>query len=72
MLSVKEIHQLAIDTAVKADPRGKEGVDRFLKIQKRLFDNFKEKEKVFFDQERITNPYMDSSRFAPCNRRSAD
>jgi len=45
---------------IKADPREKAGVARWLALQKKKFEKISKEEKEFFDAERLTNPYADS------------
>jgi putative NIF3 family GTP cyclohydrolase 1 type 2 len=58
-LTVSQIHDLAVQKAILADPRGKAGVARWLKIAQKQHEEAK---KIHPDllPERITNPYMDS------------
>lgn len=60
MLNVLDIYKISQKKAIEADPRGKAGVVRSLKIQKKKYDSLPEKDKNIFDKERLTNPYMDS------------
>jgi hypothetical protein len=59
-MTVQEIYKLAIEMGIKNDPRGKAGVDRWLKIMKKRYDSLTNKTDQDLYQERITNPYMDS------------
>ena len=45
---------------IKADPRGAEGVKRFLARTKKDFEEMPVKKKEFFDKESLKNPYSDS------------
>lgn len=45
---------------IQADPRGKDGVDKWLKRIQKKYEKLSEKEKKEFDQERLTNPYADT------------
>lgn len=45
---------------IKSDPRGKAGVLRWLKNEKKKFDSLTKEEKEYFDKERLSNPYSDS------------
>lgn len=45
---------------IKADPRGVDGVKRFLERAKKAHKELPEKKKKYFDPETLTNPYSDS------------
>ena len=55
-----DIYNQAIDLGKEADPRGKEGVERVLAENKKAYEAMKEKEKEYYDKERLTNPYADT------------
>ncbi|MFA6190501.1 MAG: Nif3-like dinuclear metal center hexameric protein [Candidatus Staskawiczbacteria bacterium] len=59
-MKIQDIFQLAIKMGIDADFRGREGVEKLLKRKKEFFDNLSQKDKEEFDQEALTNPYMDS------------
>jgi putative NIF3 family GTP cyclohydrolase 1 type 2 len=59
-MKTTEIFNLGLKMGIKADPRGKAGVKRWLDLQKKSFDKLSAEEKEFFDTERLTNPYADS------------
>lgn len=59
MMTVQEIFDLGVKLGIDHDPRGKKGVDRHLARQKKDFANLLTKEKEYFDEERLTNPYPD-------------
>lgn len=60
MLSVKDVFALGLKKAIAADPRGKKGVEAYLARSKKEFLKLSEKEKKEFDQEKLSNPYLDS------------
>lgn len=62
-MKTKDIYNLAIKMGTESDFRGKDGVQKLLIRKKKFFDNLPEKEKEEFDQEALTNPYMDSGVF---------
>jgi len=49
-----------IKEGIAADPRGKDIISKDLTRVKKEYEALKEKEKTFFDKERLTNPYADS------------
>ncbi len=59
-MKLKEIYSLAVKLGIEADPRGKEGVERYLKSLKESYERLPEKEKKLFDQEKLKNPYSDT------------
>ena len=59
-MTLQEIYELAIDMGVKADPRGIDGVKKFLARTKKGYQELSAKKKQFFDKESLTNPYSDS------------
>lgn len=60
MLTVEQIFDLGLKMAISADPRGKKGVEKYLARVKRDYDKLSAKEKEDFDNEKLTNPYLDS------------
>src|SRR3989338_7448402 len=59
-MTLQEIYELAIEMGIKADPRGKDGVKRFLARTKKEYDEMPKKKKQYFDEESFRNPYSDS------------
>lgn len=59
MLNVKQVFDLATKIGVEADPRGENGVTRYLERVNKQYENLSQKEKEFFDVEKLTNPYPD-------------
>ncbi len=59
-MKAQEIFDLAVKIGVKNDPRGVKEVEKFLKSQKKDYQDLPEKKKKEFDRERLTNPYSDS------------
>ena len=62
-MKINDIYNLVIEMGIKADLRGKEGVQKVLDRKKKAFENFSVKDKEEFDQEALVNPYMDSGVF---------
>ncbi len=54
------MYQTAIRMGIEADPRGREGVERFLAMAKRRYEALPDYLKAVFDQEELTNPYVDT------------
>jgi hypothetical protein len=59
-MTLEQIYQLAMKLAIDADPRGKEGIKKFLKRKKELYDNLPKSKQDEFDKEDFVNPYTDS------------
>lgn len=59
-MTINEIYQLAIKMGIDADPRGRDGIKRYLARQKKSFDELSKSKKEFFDAEDLTNPYSDT------------
>ncbi|RJQ24406.1 NGG1p interacting factor NIF3 [Candidatus Parcubacteria bacterium] len=59
-MTIQEIYELAIKMGIEADPRGKDGVKRFLERVKKGYEDLPKKDKDYFDLESLKNPYSDS------------
>ena len=59
-MRLREIYETAVRMGIKADPRGKQGVDEFLARQKRRCDALPEHLQALADREALTNPYSDT------------
>lgn len=59
-MTIKQIYNLAIETGIAADPRGKAGVNKWLEYQKKNYQKLDKDQKELFDKERLTNPYADT------------
>lgn len=59
-MNAKDIFQLAISLGKAADPRGLSGVDKRLKKINSAYEQLPDNEKAIFDQDKLTNPYLDS------------
>lgn len=60
IMKLGEIYNLAIQMGMDADPRGAEGARKVLARNRAAFDVLSDKEKEYFDQETLTNPYSDT------------
>ncbi|MFA7209508.1 MAG: NGG1p interacting factor NIF3 [Parcubacteria group bacterium] len=60
-MDLREIYELAIDFGIKNDLRGGKEVIKKLERIKKQYDKLPMEEKGSFDQERLTNPFMDST-----------
>jgi len=59
-MKVQEIFELAIKMGRAADFRAEQEIDSFLARKKKRYEKLDEKAKSDFDQEVLTNPYLDS------------
>lgn len=60
-MKLQDIYNLSIDLGIKNDFRSKEDIKKNLSRVKDRFDKLNEKEKEFFNEEKLVNPYMDSA-----------
>ncbi len=59
-MRLDEIYRIAVQAGRDADPRGSERIEKDLAAAKKEYDELKEKDREFFDLERLTNPYADT------------
>jgi putative NIF3 family GTP cyclohydrolase 1 type 2 len=59
-MKISEIYQLAVNKGIESDFRGRAGVEKVIARKKEKFDKLSEKDKRFFDQEILSNPYSDT------------
>lgn len=59
-MKLEELYNLAVETGIKADPRGEEQVRRLLAKVKDEYDKLADDDRPYFDLERLTNPYADT------------
>lgn len=59
-MTLDEIYKLAVAEGIKADPRGGAEINRLLSQAKKDHKKLSAKEKKYFDNERLTNPYADT------------
>jgi putative NIF3 family GTP cyclohydrolase 1 type 2 len=59
-MTLQEIYDLAVEMGIKADPRGADGVKKYLGRLKKAYDDMPSGKKEFFDKETLSNPYSDS------------
>lgn len=60
MMTVKQIYDLGVQLAIKADPRGLKVVREELKHYQQDYNKLSDEDKQYFDKEYLTNPYSDS------------
>ena len=59
-MKIKDIYRAAVKRGTELDPRGHEEAAEDLKKATAEFDGLKEKDKKWFDMERLSNPYSDT------------
>jgi len=59
-MKLERIYRKAIEVGIARDLRGADEVRRVLDDERRGFEELKDDDKQFFDQERFNNPYADS------------
>lgn len=59
-MTIQEIYELAINLGIKSDPRGADGIKKYLSRQKKTYDDLPDKKKDQFDLENLKNPYTDT------------
>lgn len=59
-MTLGELYRKAVEAGIKVDPRGKKGIERVLKEEKKTYQALKGVEKDIFDTERLSNPYADT------------
>jgi len=59
-MTIGEIYELAIKLGIESDPRGKDGVKKYLARQKKMFEDLPKSKKEDFDLENFKNPYTDT------------
>ncbi len=59
-MKIKDIYEKAVKRGMELDPRGMEEVKADLARAKKEYDGLKDKDKPYFDLERLKNPYSDT------------
>jgi len=59
-MKLVDLYELAIRVGREADPRGADRIDRELAQEKKQYEDLADKDREFFDTERLTNPYHDT------------
>lgn len=59
-MTIGGIYQLALKMGTEADPRGRDGVKRYLERQKKIYSELSSSKKEEFDSESLKNPYSDT------------
>ena len=59
-MKLKDIYELAIETGIGADPRGRAVIEAQLAKRREGFEKLSEEDKTLFDSEKLRNPYGDT------------
>ena len=59
-MKLREIYDTAVSMGIDADPRGRRGVEDFLEVTRRRYEQLPDYQKAVFDQEELVNPYVDT------------
>lgn len=59
-MKIKEIYKLAVSMGIEKDVRGPEGVARLLEKRREEFNRLEDKERPFFDEDGLFNPFSDT------------
>ncbi len=59
-MKLSDLFQLAVETGIDHDPRGRSGAMEELTRRQERYDKLEDEEKSVFDQEQLSNPYGDS------------
>ena len=59
-MTVKQIYDLSIKMGIKADPRGVKKVNELMKRRKEQYEKLSDKEKEYYNKEKLNNPYPDA------------
>jgi len=59
-MTLKEFYNAVIETGIENDLRGKEEIVKLLAEEKARFEKLDEKDKGFFDRDRLFNPFSDT------------
>lgn len=58
--TMQELYELFVERGMENDPRGRDEAERGLEDAKNAFEDLDEKEKEYFDEEKLSNPYSDT------------
>lgn len=62
-MTAKQIYDLAVKMGIEADPRGVRKVKEVMKRRKGQFEKLSDKEKEYYNKEKLNNPYPDAMIF---------
>jgi putative NIF3 family GTP cyclohydrolase 1 type 2 len=59
-MKLRDIYEKAVEIGIEADPRGRDVVLAELAREKKKFDELSSKDREFYEEERLRNPYADT------------
>lgn len=59
-MKLRDLYLKAVEIGIRADLRGEEEVQQILREEKERYEKLTDKEKEFYDRDRLFNPYADS------------
>lgn len=59
-MNIQDMYKLAIDLGIKNDFRSSKEITEYLKEKKEEYVNLPKEDKIYFDLEKLSNPYSDS------------
>lgn len=60
MMTLKQLYDKSLELAIERGPRSKKDIEAQFKKLKEEYKKLDEKKKVYFDEESLTNPFLDS------------
>jgi len=60
MITLKQLYERSIDLAIRRGPTPKKDIEENLKKLREEYKKMEEKKKQYFDEESLTNPFLDS------------
>ncbi|MDH4272499.1 MAG: NGG1p interacting factor NIF3, partial [Candidatus Aminicenantes bacterium] len=59
-MKLRDFYQAVVETGIENDLRGREEIEKLLAEEKRRFDKLEEKDREYYDRDRLFNPYSDT------------
>jgi putative NIF3 family GTP cyclohydrolase 1 type 2 len=59
-MKLRDFYQAVVETGIENDLRGREEIEKLLTEEKRRFDKLEEKDREYYDRDRLFNPYSDT------------
>jgi putative NIF3 family GTP cyclohydrolase 1 type 2 len=59
-MKLRDFYQAVVETGIENDLRGREEIGKLLTEEKRRFDKLEEKDREYYDRDRLFNPYSDT------------
>lgn len=59
-MKLQDLYDTAVRMGIDADPRGRDGIDRFLETTRRRYEKLPDYVKAEYDEEEFSNPFADT------------